>query len=780
MIQDQAFQPGPPPQQAPRGINGGVNPLLKFRSNRQIEEDDAARKAAETPPETIEFLATSPLMGHIRRTWDRNKLSKQFIQQRLLDALRARRGVYSAAQITQMQQNGTMNFVWVDITETKCRAASAWIREVLLPVGERTFALQPSPLPDVPPELKKSIMQEALQKAKQSMVSQFQAAQSPQNMQQIAGQSPQQSSNPLQSQSQQQPQAQPTIPSRDEFAQNARDLADKMYDEVVRRANQAATKAASRMEDQIAERMAEGGWEKAIDEFIEDFVTYQAAFLEGPVYERQRRLQWAPGWHPIVINTPIQRYNRIDPFDVYPAARSKSCQDGDLVIRKRYQRHELYDCIGLDGYNDDAIRDALQAYSQGRLEGWLWTDAERERLTKETMYTFLSPQGVIDGLHYWGPVQGWMLIEWGIKDWAEIDPTRDYEVDAILVGQYVIKCQINKDPLFRRPYWSASYDAVPGALWGNSVPDLARTAQKMCNAAACALADNMGMASGPMTWVYADRFADGVQEFKVAPWEVYYMKSNPAVANDKPMDFFQPNSNAEELQAIIEKWDQRADDDTGIPRYTYGNEQVAGAADTATGLSMLMNNAAKGLRRAIGQVDLNIIQPSVYATFINEMLFNPDKSIKCDAMVVPRGATSILVKEANNQSRLQALQIVSGNPALAQFVGPQFLGELIREAMKALNVPTDDLPDEEEIAKQQEQQQAAAQAQAQGQAQAVQQQQQAQQQQFDAQQEQQQQQLQFQAQENQKDRDHAEALAGIKAAVEHAKSLQPAAQRGAQ
>ena len=36
----------------------------------------------------------------------------------------------------------------------------------------------------------------------------------------------------------------------------------------------------------------------------------------------------------------------------------------------------------------------------------------------------------------------------------------------------------------------------------------------------------------------------------------------------------------------------RADDATGVPRYTYGNGVTAGAGDTAQGLSMLMNNAA--------------------------------------------------------------------------------------------------------------------------------------------------------------------------------------------
>ena len=677
MIQEPALIPGPidSPNSQPQPTNTGVktgaghSPLIRFRSNKEIEEQKAKEEAEKNPPVIEQF---SPLTGHVRLAWDRNKLAKQQVSLRLLSALRARRGVYSAQELAKLQNNGTLNFIWLDITETKCRAASAWIREVLLPSGERPFMVKPSPMPDLPLEMKNGITRKAIQDAQQAMQETFQAG---------GG-----------------------VMGPDEFRDLAGDIGQKLRDEIEAKYEKEANKAAQRMEDKIADDMAEGKWETAIDEFIEDFVTYPAAILKGPFYSRDKKLAWGPGYKPIVTNNPVKQWKRVSPFDAFPSPWSQDCQQGDFIERVRYFRKELYECIGLPGYNEANIRQALEQYTQGHLEGWLWTEAERAKLEQETLYTFLSPRGVIDGLSYWGSVQGWKLLDWGCEGIE--DPLQEYEVNAILVGTYVIYCQVNPDPLGRRPYWKASYDAIPHAFWGRSVPDLAATPQKMANAAACALADNMGWSSGPMVWVHADRLADGENSIDIFPHKVWQLKSPTNSGSGEAgigVGQFQLDSHSEELNGIIEKWELKADDSTGIPRYTYGNERVGGAADTYSGLSMLMNNAAKGLRRAISNIDINVIQQTVYTTFIYEMLWGKDKTLKCDAFISPRGASSILVKEAHNQARMTFLNIVTGNPALMQLVGNDKVAFILREVAKSLEISPDDaVPTEEEMKKAQQ------------------------------------------------------------------------------
>jgi hypothetical protein len=656
-----------------------ANPLVRQLGLKQLLE----REAEEAPQVRVieqEIVETS-LAGHIRLAWQRNKTAKVKIDEKLLQCLRARRGVFSSQEIATMQQaNGGMNMVWVDLTETKCRAASAWIREIVLPVGEQPWGVDPTPLPDMPRALKASIVNKALAEAQKVMV----------EVQQAGG----------------------GVMERDQFRDLVAELGDKLRDDAEKTYTRLAKKRAKRMERTIADRLAQGGYQQAVDDFVEDFVTYPAAVLKGPIYRRHKTLKWGDGWTPKVSNNPAQSWERVSPFDIYPAPSSRSPQDGDFIERIRFRREELYDLKGLPGYKDDQIDQALRDYSAGHLEGWLWTESERQRLEQETLFMYLSPPGVIDALNYWGSVPGWKLMAMGMDG---LDATREYECNVLLCGRFVLYAAINPDPLGQRPYRKACYDEIPGAFWGRSIPDLAATCQKMCNAAASALADNMAIASGPQIWVHADRFADGEQTVEVFPWKLWQLKSDPTQGVNPGIGFFQPPSNAAELQGVLEKWEIKADDATGIPRYTYGNERAGGSADTATGLSMLMNNAAKGLRRAIGSIDLNVIAPTINDTFTNEMLYNPDESIKGDCIVVPRGAAAILIRESAQQRRLQFLQMTA-NPIDAPLLGGKARLALLRETAAAMELPVDEVvPTDEEFEKTQaaqaEQQQAAIQAQ---------------------------------------------------------------------
>jgi hypothetical protein len=642
-----------------------VNPLV-----RQFGLKDLLNRPAEKPPEVqeiVEQVVETALTSHVRLAWQRNKQAKVKIDEKLLECLRARRGIFSAQQLAQAAAaNGGMNMVWVDLTETKCRAASAWIREIVLPVGEQPWGVDPTPLPDMPHALKNAIVNKAIQQAQQTM----------QEVSQAGG----------------------GVMSPEDFRDLVSDLGDKLRDDAEKTYAKAAKKRALRMENTIADRLAQGNYQQAMDDFVEDFVTYPAAILKGPIYQRHKRLKWGSGWKPQVSNNPAQTWDRVSPFDIYPAPSARSPQQGDFIERIRFRREELYDLKGLPGYKDDQIDEALRNYSEGHLEGWLWTESERQRLEQETLFMYLTPPGVIDALNYWGSIPGWKLMLYGMED---LEPTRDYECNVLLCGSYVLYAAINPDPLGQRPYRKACYDEIPGAFWGRSIPDLASTCQKMVNASASALADNMAIASGPQIWVHADRFADGEQSVDIFPWKVWQLKSDPTQGVNPGIGHFQAPSNAAELMGVMEKWEIKADDATGIPRYTYGNERAGGSADTATGLSMLMNNAAKGLRRAIGSIDLNVIAPTINDTFNNEMLYNPDNSIKGDCIVVPRGAAAILIRESAQQRRLQFLQMTA-NPIDAPLVGGKHRLALLRETAAAMELPVDEVvPTDEQFDAQQ-------------------------------------------------------------------------------
>jgi len=660
--------PAPAAQSAPAPRAGGVSPLIRQLGLADLAKRDAPDKLPE-PEVVIEDENVPELVGHVRLAWQKNKLAKVVIDRKLLACLRARRQMYSAAEVQQVQQSGGgMNLVFTDLTETKCRAASAWLRDILLPAGEQPWGVDPTPLPDLPQPLRNQVVQKALAEAQQVL--------------------------------QQTAQAGGGVMAPQEFRDLTKDIGIKIRAEVEEEYQRSAKLRAKRMEKVIADRLAEGNYQTAMDGFIEDFVTYPAAILKGPTYKRHRRLSWNADFTPKVTNDPIPWWERVSPFDCFPASNTTSPQKGDFIERIRFHRSDLYDLKGLPGYQDEQIDKALMDYSAGRLDNWMWTEAERQRLEQETMFMWLSPQGTIDALNYWGSVPGWKLMTWGVsgKDGAPLDETCEYECNVLLCGSYVLYATLNSDPLHERPYWKACYDEIPGAFWGRSIPDLASVSQRMCNQFASAMADNMSMASGPMVWVHADRFADGEQTMEIFPWKIWQLKSDPQAAGQAApgIGFFQAADNSGSLMANYEKWEIKADDATGIPRYTYGNERAGGSADTASGLGMLMANAAKGLRRAISNVDLNAVSRTIGKTFINEMIYNPDTSIKGDCVVVPRGAAAILIKQAAQANRLQFLQLTA-NPIDAQIITAKYRAVILRETAAALELPAECVPTDEEL-----------------------------------------------------------------------------------
>jgi hypothetical protein len=655
-----------------------LNPLIRDLNMKMLQDRD---KQTPPPARNIADAGTeSALAGHVRKSWGNNKLAKERIDLKLLACLRARRGVYSPGEIAQMQGQGGVNIIWYDLTETKCRAASAWVREIVLPTGgERPWGLEPTPIPDLPLPFKKSIVAKSIEQAQEVMLQIAQAG---------GG----------------------VMPSED-FRSTVKDIGEKLRAEAEEKMKQSAKIRSVRMEKQIDDRMAHGRWQEAMDHFVEDFVTYPAAILKGPIFQRVKTLDWQDGWKPVVSDKPTQTWGTVSPFDCYPAPGASSPQQSDFIERMRFWRKELYDLKGLPGYRDDQIDMALRDYSEGHLEGWLWTEAERQRLTQETMYMWLAQPGLIDCLNYWGSVPGWKLVSWGVDGVDESDLTREYEVNVMVIGRYIIYAALNPDPMGCRPYHKACYDEIPGAFWGRSIPELCETSQKFCNVAGCAMADNISMASGPMVWVHADRLADGEQTLEIIPWKVWQLKDAGMGAGTNPgIGFFQAADNTANLMKTLEFWELKADDATGIPRYTYGNDQVQGAAGTATGLSMLLNNAAKGLRRAISNVDMNAIQPSVFKCFVNEMLYNPDESIKGDCVVIPRGAAAILIKDMAQQRRMQFLGMTA-NPIDMAIIGNRGRAALLRETAKAMELGDNIVPDDEKLVEQEQAQAQAMQAQ---------------------------------------------------------------------
>ena len=284
-----------------------------------------------------------------------------------------------------------------------------------------------------------------------------------------------------------------------------------------------------------------------------------------------------------------------------------------------------------------------------------------------------------------------MLREWGLSEAEVPDETKVYAVEAWLIGNWVIKASINVDPLARRPYYGDSFKRQAGAFWGISLFDTMSDCQDMCNAAARALSNNLGIASGPQVWVNVDRLPAGEEIDSLYPWKITQTTSDPMGSSAAPMGFFQPTSNAAELMNVFEKFSALADEYTGIPRYMAGIEGANGAGRTASGMSMMIGNASKTIKSQVSSTDIHVISPAVERGYEYIMRYVGDPDLKGDLNVVACGALALVTKDAAQVRRNEFLNLALNSPVVQQMIGTDGLGELLRATTKTLDLSSEDI-----------------------------------------------------------------------------------------
>jgi hypothetical protein len=665
-------------QEQPLGlrITGGNSPgvslggLVQIKSARQLLKEEAEAHEANSAP-VVQGLA-----GHIRQCWSEARTAKEMtVEPRMLQSIRQRRGEYDPTKLAQLIEQGSST-IYMMLTSNKCRAASSWLRDVLVTsVNDKPWTIKPTAIPDISPDILQQVMSQAQTQIQQMMAS--------------------------------------GVPMSD---QDVRQLLLNLKDQAMAQVRQIANESAERMEAKMEDQLSEGGWQQSFSEFIDDITTFPSAFMKGPVVRRRQKLKWVPGpngsYELNVQDDLSLEWERVDPFHIYPAPDASKVNDGYLIERHRLHRADLNALIGVEGYSDGAIRNVLSDYGTGGLHDWVSVDNEKAIAEgKSPMAASLNPSGLIDALQFWGSVQGQLLLDWGMDPKKIKDPLAEYNIEAWLIGSYVIKAVVNPDPLGRKPYYKASYEEVPGAFWGNSVADLARDTQDMCNATARALVNNMGIASGPQVVYDVSRLPDGENITQMYPWKVWQVTSDPMGGSAKPMDFFQPETNAQELMAVYDRFATLADEYTGIPRYMTGDSPSGGAGRTASGMSMLMSNAGKSIKQVIANIDMNVTQQAIERLYFYNMKFSNDPDLKGDVNIVARGAASLMQQEQSQQRRNEFLQIALANPVVNQVVGMEGIAVLLREAAKHLDMDADQIVPPLEILKQRWAQQAAAQAQ---------------------------------------------------------------------
>jgi hypothetical protein len=651
-----------------QGYRAESRPLLRVVSNEQLDSAEAAAAREQQAMQDAGGQDLSALAGFVRGQFEvfrsHRDNSASGWSHRLLHAMRTFNGEYDPEKLSEIRKFGGSE-VFARIVAMKARGASSLLRDVYLS-SDRPWALAPDTDPEIPAEVKQSINQ--LIQSELAALAQ-------------AGQ----------------PIDQNAIHERLMQLMTAARTAAK------KRAQQQAQVSEEKLDDILSE----GGFYRAIAEFITDLPLFPYAVMKGPVVRIVPTVVWQQG-QAITQNRPRMFWTRVSPFDIWWTPGVADIEDASVIERTRVTRADLNDLLDLPGFDHDAVREVLDDYGRGGLEdNWDMTDAERA-VQENRENPQWNRSGLISCLEYHGNVQGRMLLEYGMDPADVPDPLRDYFVQVWVIGRYVIKAQLSPSPRKRHPYFVTSFEKVPGTPVGNGLPDILSDIQDVTNATLRSLVNNLSIASGPQVVINVDRIAPEEDAESLYPWKRWMVTSDP-VGNttQKPVDFFQPGSNAQELLGVFQAFSTIADDLSAIPRFING--QAAGAAArTASGLAMLMGNASKILQTVAMNIDRDVLDPSLGALYDMVMLTDTSGLLTGQETVRVMGVTVAVQKETQRSRQLEFLQITA-NPMDAQIVGPKGRASVLRAVSETLGLNGQEVvPSDDELDQQQKQAQALA------------------------------------------------------------------------
>jgi hypothetical protein len=638
-------------------------PQLSAAIKARDEELAASQDAANSSDEL------TGLANFIHREFDtfkrhRNNAAAGW-SDRLLNALRVFNGQYDSNKLNEIRRFGGSE-IYARIVAMKCRGASSLLRDVYLS-PDRPWGLDAPDDPTIPQNIIASIQQ--LTQAEIQSLS-------------ASGQ-------------------QPDI-------DQIRDRTMQLVEAARQAAKKKGVEQARIAEDKLDEILKEGGFYKALAEFIADLPLFPFAVLKGPVVRILPTVTWE-GNSAMIKQTPKLTWGRVSPFDIWWTPGVSDIEDASVIERTRLTRSDLNDLLDLPGYNQEAIKEVLSLYGRGGLvDNWDQTDSERA-VQESRENPQLNQSGLITCLEYTGNVQGQMLVDYGFDEKQIPDPLRDYYVQAWIIGNYVIKCQLAPSPRKRHPYYITSFEKVPGTPVGNGLPDILNDIQEAGNATLRALINNMSIASGPQVTINDDRLSPDEDGEELYPWKRWHTTSDPMGNNSqKPVDFFQPNSNAQELLSVYSQFVNMADDLSAIPKYLSGSGPGGGAGRTASGLAMLMGNASKILQTVAANIDRDVLDPLLSNLFDMVMLTDQSGLLTGEEKVRVMGVSVAVQRETQRARQLEFLQITA-NPMDMQIIGPKGRAEILRSVAQDIGLPGNDIvPSEEQIEQQQKMAQAAA------------------------------------------------------------------------
>lgn len=522
--------------------------------------------------------------------------------------------------------------------------AAAKEAELLIPTDDKPFSLKPTPLQDeeLAKDNEKQIMHRGMALERDA---------TPEEAAALSGQ-PAPPVNPIN------PMAVPASPlphppgSGPAMPLTVADVAE----EADARAITKAKKAEKRIEDWMVEENFPGQMSRSLF----DGAKLGVAVIKGPFPKLKKKmkvvkLKEGRGYQATYVEKIVPGYERKSPWCIYPARGcGENIADGEYLFEvDRFTESALRELADQPDYIPEQIAKVLEEGPNKK-----YTDNKNPNQPKEDdRYEVWFYYGILKKEDYIA-IDSLVKREKPAK-YTDLKDTLFCQVT--LVNEDVIKAVVYPLDSGRIPYHNFSWTIREGHWWGIGIPEQIDTPQRMCNGALRAMLDNAGLSAGVNIVLDTHLIEPADGQYVIGKNKLWIAKVGGAAPEDvrKAVQFFQVPSTQEQLDRIIERSFQLAEQCVNIPLISQGFSGKT-QPETLGGMQLQDNNANQLLRDTARRYDDYITEPIVQDSY-EWLLGDPEvpEDEKGDYQIHAHGSQSI-VNRAIQRQILQGLFPIAG------------------------------------------------------------------------------------------------------------------------
>ena len=431
--------------------------------------------------------------------------------------------------------------------------------------------------------------------------------------------------------------------------------------------------AAKKMEKKIKDQLDESNASKQLRSTAFEMALFGTGIMKGPFAIDKEYPNWSQEgeYQPLIKTVPSTSH--VSVWNFYADPDAINMDEAQYIIERHKMSRTQVRALKKRPFFRKKVIDDVIAQGESYVKKY-WED---------DLMDYRTDQGVdrFEVLEFWGSVERELLEQNDVKIPKELENADELQANIWYCNGRILRMVLNPFKPARIPYYAVPYELNPYSLFGIGIAENMDDTQTLMNGFMRMAVDN-AVLSGNLVFEVDETNLTPGQDMSVYPGKVFRRQGGAPGQAIFGTKF--PNVSNENLQ-LFDKARMLADESTGMPSFAHGQTGVSGVGRTASGISMLMNAAAGGIKTVIKNVDDYLLRPIGEAFFSFNMQFDFDPDIKGDLEVSARGTESLMANEVRSQRLMQFLQVAS-NPALAPFAKFPYI---IREIAKSMDLDPD-------------------------------------------------------------------------------------------